>query len=101
MQMPASLVAVLTLAVIAGTVSDRTTGQPMPYVTVAVGDVHATSRPDGTYRLAGVKPGHATVTASSNDAPPQRFPVVIGPATTHLDLTICSVTLDYSCGGLQ
>ncbi len=99
--MPASLVAVLMLAVIVGTVSDRTTGQPMPYVTLAVGAVHTTSAPDGTYRLAGVKPGHATLTASSNDAPPQPFSIVVGKATTHVDLHICSVTLDYNCGGLQ
>jgi hypothetical protein len=101
MQMPSSLVALLMLAVLVGTVTDRTTGQPMPNVTVAVGAVHATSRPDGTYRLSGVKTGKATVTASSNDAPPQRFPVTIGSATTHLDLVLCSVTLDYNCGGLQ
>ncbi len=101
MQMPSSLVAVLAFAVLIGTVTDRTTGQPMPNVTVTVGAAHATSRPDGTYRLTGVKPGKTSVTASSNDAPPQRFPVTVGNATTHLDLVLCSVTLDYNCGGLQ
>ena len=101
MQLRASFLTTVAFAIVVGTVTDRTTGQPMPNVTVAVGAVRATSKPDGTYRLAGVKPGRATITASSNDAPPQQFPVTVGNATTHLDLHVCSVTLDYNCGGLQ
>jgi Carboxypeptidase regulatory-like domain len=94
-----SLVAALALAVLAGTISDRTTGQPMPGVTVTLGAVHATSKADGSYRLAGVKPGHATLTVSSDDVPPQHLPVTIGTAaTSRADLRVCSTTLDYNCG---
>jgi hypothetical protein len=100
MQMPSSLVATLLFAVVVGTITDRTTGQPMPNVTIALGTAHATTRGDGSYRLTGVKPGKATLTASSNDAPPQSFPITVGPTTTKADLHVCSVTLDYNCGGL-
>jgi hypothetical protein len=39
------------LAVLLGTVADRTTSQPLPGVTVSAGAVHATTRADGTFRL--------------------------------------------------
>ena len=101
MPLPSLLVATLTFAVVIGTVTDRTTGQPLPYVTIAAGAVHATTGPEGTYRLTGLKPGKTTLTASSNDVPPQPFPIVVGPSTTKANLVVCSVTLDYHCGGME
>jgi protocatechuate 3,4-dioxygenase beta subunit len=101
MQPPSSLVAALLVAVLAGTITDKTTGQPLSGVVVAVGSVHATSHADGSYRLRGVKPGAATVTVSSDDVPPQHFNVTVGNATTHANLTVCSTTLDYNCGPPQ
>jgi hypothetical protein len=93
-----SFLPALMFAVLLGTISDRTTGQPMAGVDVSLGSVHATSRSDGSYKLAGVKPGHATLTVSSDDVPPQHLPVTIGPAASRADLRVCSTTLDYNCG---
>ncbi len=101
MQPPASLLATMLVAVLAGTITDKTTGQPLAGVVVAVGAAHTTSHADGSYRLSGVKPGPATLTVSSDDVPPQRFAVTLGPATTHANLTVCSTTLDYNCGPPQ
>lgn len=89
------------LVVLAGTITDRTTGQPLAGVHVMLGTAHATSRADGSYTLTGVKPGRATLTLSSDDVPPQRFPVTIGRKTTRADLAVCSTTLDYNCGPMQ
>ncbi len=100
-QPPISLVAGFLVAVLAGTITDKTTGQPLAGVEVSVGAAHATSHADGSYRLGGLKPGATTLTVSSDDVPPQRFPVRIGRATTHADLTVCSTTLDYNCGAPQ
>jgi len=87
------------LAVLVGTITDRTTGQPLPGVQVSLGAAHATSHADGSYRLSGLKPGHATVTVSSADGvPPQRFSVVVGSATSHADFSVCNIALDYNCG---
>jgi hypothetical protein len=85
-------------AVLIGTLTDRTTGQPMPGVVVTLGNVRATSHADGTFRLNGVKPGHATLSVSSDDVPPQTFPVTVGASTSHVALRVCSTTLDYNCG---
>jgi Carboxypeptidase regulatory-like domain len=97
----AGLVASWAFAVLIGTVSDRTTSQPLPGVTVSAGAVHATSRADGTFRLTGLKPGRATLSVSSDDVPPQQFPVTVGNTTSHVDLRVCSTTLDYNCGPPQ
>ena len=101
MRVSAGLVGSWMLAVLLGTVADRTTSQPLPGVTVSSGAVHATTRADGTFRLAGLKPGRATLSLSSDDVPPQRFPVTIGKTTSHVALRACSTTLDYNCGPPQ
>jgi hypothetical protein len=89
------------LAVLLGTVTDRTTAQPLPGVGISLGAAHTTSHADGTFRINGVKPGHATLAVSSDDVPPQRYPVTIGSSTTHVTLRVCSTTLDYNCGPPQ
>ena len=93
-----SLASSILFAVLIGTVTDRSTGQPMPGVTIAVGAAHTLSRAGGSYKLSGLKPGRTTVSFSSEDVPPQHLPVTIGPATTRADLRVCSTTLDYNCG---
>jgi hypothetical protein len=85
-------------AVLIGTLTDHTTGQPLPGVIVELGKVRATTHADGTFRLNGVKPGHATLSVSSADVPPQTFPVSVGATTSHVALRVCSTTLDYNCG---
>jgi protocatechuate 3,4-dioxygenase beta subunit len=93
--------AVAALVVLVGRVSDATTGQPLPHVTIAVGSQQTTTDEHGAYRLTGVRPGRYTLTASSKDVPPQHRSVVIRQqsAPTTLDLVLCSTTLDYSCAG--
>jgi len=101
MPAPLSLLASLVFAILIGTISDRTTGQPLSGVVVTVGSVHATSHDDGSYKLSGVTPGKTSLLVNSDDVPPQRFPVTVGPATTRVNLRVCSTTLDYNCGVLQ
>lgn len=92
--------AALALAVLAGHVTDATTGQPLPGVTIAIGSHHTTTDAHGAYRLTGLLPGHYTLEANSDDVPPQKRDVVVKQsAQTTLDLVLCSTTLDYGCGG--
>jgi hypothetical protein len=86
----------LALAVLLGHVTDRTTGQALPGIAVSAGKAHAKTDANGNFRLAGLKPGSLTVTLTSDDVPPQDFPVSVG-AKTHRDFTVCSITLDYHC----
>ena len=101
MRFPSLLVASWAFAVLIGTLSDRTTGQPLPGVVVSLGTAHATSHADGSFRLNGVKPGRAPLTVSSDDVPPQNIPVTVGTATSRVSLRVCSTTLDYNCGPPQ
>lgn len=92
--------AALVVAVLAGHVTDATTGQPLPNVTISIGSHHTTSDAHGAYRLTGLAPGHYTLKASSDDVPPQKRDVMVKQsAQTTLDLVLCSTTLDYGCGG--
>lgn len=88
----------LLLVILVGTVTDRTTGQPLPGVHLSSGSAHAISRADGGYRLSGLKSGRVTVSVESDDVPPQSFTVMAGAATSRADLRVCSTTLDYNCG---
>lgn len=91
----------LALAVLVGRVADATTGQPLPNVTIAIGSHRTTTDKRGAYRLTGLTPGHYTLSASSNDVPPQHRTVVVkrnSPQAT-LNLVLCSTTLDYNCAG--
>jgi protocatechuate 3,4-dioxygenase beta subunit len=95
------LAAPLVLAILTGRVTDATTGQPLANVTIAIGTHHTTTDAHGKYRLPGLAPGHYTLSASSDDVPPQRRSVTVKQqnAPTVLDLVLCSTTLDYGCGG--
>lgn len=87
------------LAVLVGHVTDKTTGQPLPGVTITIGPHHATTDAHGAYRLTGLAPGHYTMSAGSKDVPPQNKSVDVKQSiqTMTLDLVLCSTTLDYSC----
>ena len=95
------IVSALVLAVVVGRVTDQTTGQPLPNVTIAVGSLRAKTDARGAYKLTGVEPGRYTLTASSDDVPPQHrsFEVKTNAAQTVVNLVLCSTTLDYGCGG--
>lgn len=92
---------VVALPVLIGHVTDATTGQPLPNVTIAIGTHRATTDARGAYKLTGLTPGRYTLSASSDDVPPQKRSVVVKQqsAPTVLDLVLCSTTLDYGCGG--
>lgn len=94
-------IAVAALAVLVGHVTDATTGQPLPNVTVTIGTHHATTDSHGAYKLTGLAPGHYKLSASSDDVPPQKRDVLVKQqsAPTVLDVVLCSTTLDYGCGG--
>jgi protocatechuate 3,4-dioxygenase beta subunit len=96
-----SATAVLVLAVLVGRVTDATTGQPLPHVTIAIGSHHTITDAHGAYRLTGLTPGRYTLSASSDDVPPQQRSVNIKAqsAPVTLNLVLCSTTLDYGCGG--
>jgi hypothetical protein len=90
----------IALVIVAGSVADRTTGQPLPGVTVAIGAAHTVSHTDGTFRLSVAKAGAAVVSVSSDDVPPQQFNVKLAPPA-RVNLRVCSTTLDYNCGPPQ
>jgi outer membrane receptor for ferrienterochelin and colicins len=87
----------LAFALLLGHVTDRTTGQALPGIAVSAGGAHAKTDAAGNFRLVGVKPGRLTVTLSSDDVPPQDFPVTVGKTKTKSDFSVCSITLDYHC----
>lgn len=92
--------AVLVSAVLVGHVTDATTGQALPNVTITVGSHHATTDARGAYRITGLTSGRYTLSASSKDVPPQHRSIVVkADGQTKLDLVLCSTTLDYSCAG--
>jgi protocatechuate 3,4-dioxygenase beta subunit len=94
----ARTVAALAVAVFSGHVIDKTTGQPLAGVRVAIGTARATTDKAGRFALHGVRSGNATITLESSDVPLQRVTVTItAPATAH-DVPACSTTLDYNCG---
>ena len=90
----------MAFVLLAGSIADRTTGQPLGGVTVSVGAAHTVSRADGSFRLNVTKPGPAVVSVSSDDVPPQQFTVTVG-TKSRVNLRVCSTTLDYNCGPPQ
>jgi hypothetical protein len=92
--------AALAFVIVVGSISDHTTGQPLAGVTVTIGAAHAVSHADGSFRLSVPKAGPAVISVSSDDVPPQQFPVVAG-AKAPVRLRVCSTTLDYNCGPPQ
>ena len=91
------VVAALAAAVLGGTITDRTTGQPLPGVHVRVGRARATTGPDGRYAIHGVAPGACTLTLESSDVPPESIRVTLKRGSNRRDVRACSTTLDYGC----
>lgn len=97
-----SLMAIaLAVATVSGQILDRTTGQPLPGVTVAVGSRHTATNDRGAYVLHAVPPGSQILTVRSNDVPPQHFRLTVKAPATHFNTRVCSMTLDYNCSGLN
>jgi len=93
-----AIVAALAIAVLSGTISDRTTGQPLAGVQVRAGRARATTGRDGRYVLHGLAPGDYTLTLESSDVPPEHVHVSVKRGVNRRDVRACSTTLDYGCG---
>lgn len=91
-----------TLAVLIGTITDKTTGQPLEHVTVTTtaGSHTLRTRTDsaGRFVFRQIGDGNYTLHFSSHDVPDQTSQVRVRGASTHVMLQACSMTLDYSCG---
>jgi len=97
-----SSLAVFALAVLLGHITDATTGQSMPGVTVSLSG--ATTRttksgPTGAYRFANVAPGKYRLTIVSSDVPTHHQRIAVRGKTAVVNIAACSTTLDYSCAG--
>lgn len=90
----------MAFAIVTGSIADRTTGQPIPGVTVSAGAAHSVTNAEGAFRLVVPKAGPVVLSVSSDDVPPQQFPVTAG-AKAPVRLRVCSTTLDYNCGAPQ
>ena len=92
----------LALAILAGRVTDMTTGQPLAgvRVTAAHGIVRhtVTTSRDGRFALK-LAPGTYRLTWQSRDVPPHAVEAIHVRGNTKYDIKACSTTLDYSCGG--
>lgn len=93
--------AALAIALLAGRITDKTTGQPLAGVRVRATGAYATRTAvtdrHGRYAIPGLHPGRYRIRISSNDVPPQTFHVTVGRAPRKYDITACSTTLDYEC----
>lgn len=85
------------LAIVAGQISDRTTGQPLTGVNVQIDGKHAITDDRGHYAVKGVRPGVRAMTIGSKDVPAQHFHVTVKEPSTRFDTEACSTTLDYNC----
>ena len=94
----AFVVAALAAAVLSGTITDRTTGQPLAGVRIHVGKATATTSSDGRYALHGLTPGDYTFLLESRDVPPEHLRVRLRRGVNQRNVRVCSTTLDYGCG---
>ncbi len=94
--------ALFALIVFSAHITDQTTGQPMPGLSVtASGPSHAHGKTDkhGIVTMKGLKPGAYAIRIESDDVPPQTVHVTLKATTTVVPVHVCSMTLDYHCGG--
>lgn len=96
--LPAAML--LSLTLLFGQITDKTTGQPLRGVVVDAQGAHAsanaTTDARGRFHLR-LAPGWYTLEFQSNDVPPQEHRVRVRGSTQHVGLQACSTTLDYSC----
>ncbi len=90
------------LAIVTGTLTDKTTGQPLIGVTVTTTASHqrvqAKTDAHGHFSLGNLPSGNYTLRLSSPDVPAQSTPIRVSGPTTTVKLKACSTTLDYNCG---
>ena len=100
-QVPMYFAAVLV--VLSGTITDKTTGQPLQGVTVTASagsqTLHSRTDAEGHFVFTHITDGRYTLHLSSRDVPAQTINVRVQGTSTQLTLKACSTTLDYSCGG--
>ena len=98
-----SLVFLAALTILTGTITDKTTGQPLVGVSVTTTagkqELHALTNRQGRFQFRNIADGNYTLHLSSHDVPPQTMQVRVTGKTTHVTLSACSTTLDYSCSG--
>src|SRR5579875_88278 len=97
----AALSCAFATAIVSGQIRDRTTGQPMPDIRVTIGSRRTSTDAGGRYSLRGIPSGTQTLVVQSNDVPRQTFQVDVNAPSTRFDARVCSMTLDYSCSGLN
>jgi protocatechuate 3,4-dioxygenase beta subunit len=90
--------ALFAVVIISGHVYDRTTGQGLPHVVVEIGGGKATTDAKGRFSIRNAKLGRSTITVKSDDVPTQHFATNLTTRSAHIDLNVCSTTLDYNCG---
>ncbi len=92
----------LGLAVLIGTITDKTTGQPLEGVTVttSAGSHTLRTRTDasGHFEFRAIGDGTYTLEFSSQDVPAQARHVRVRGTSTRVTFKACSMTLDYTCG---
>jgi 5-hydroxyisourate hydrolase-like protein (transthyretin family) len=95
--------AVGAIALLAGHITDKTTGQPLVGVTVATHaagkTISAVTDRNGRFAFTRIAPGRYTLTMTSNDVPPQSTHVTVVRGAQSVTVKACSSTLDYLCGG--
>lgn len=98
-----SLAFFAALTILTGTITDKTTGQPLVGVNVTTTagkhELHALTNRQGRFEFPDLTAGSYTLHLSSHDVPPQTMQVRVTGKTTHVTLSACSTTLDYSCSG--
>jgi hypothetical protein len=87
----------VALAIVAGQINDRTTGQPLAGVNVQIDGKRTATDDRGHYAVKGVRPGVRVMTIGSKDVPAQHFRVTVKEPSTRFDTEACSTTLDYNC----
>lgn len=91
------------LAAVTGTLTDKTTGQPLTGVTISTSagakTIHAKTDAHGHFNLGKLPAGTYTLHLSSPDVPAESLRVRVRGASTNLHIKACSTTLDYSCAG--
>ena len=99
----ASLAFFAALTILVGTITDKTTGQPLEGVNVTTTagklQLHALTNGQGRFEFRNIADGSYTLHLSSHDVPPQTMQVRVTGKTTHVKLSACSTTLDYNCSG--
>ena len=97
----APIFATVALGVLIGTITDKTTGQPLEGITVSTTagshTVQAHTDAAGRFVLRNIGEGSYTLRMSSRDVPAQTAKIQVRGASTHVSLKACSMTLDYSC----